>query len=160
MVVEASNVAMLASICLLLIALIDMLVRSGTLRPSKLRIGPVATALGFLGSVGLLVSSVTLYVAYRPYAAIYTRFLQTGDTSQLATLRDFLAFTRSPIGTQFYPRASPLHHGEIVISPYVPVREFTFYFWLAVAVLGIATLAVIGGWHLVKRFRTSAGAAA
>jgi hypothetical protein len=160
MVVEASDVAMLASFCLLLIVLIVVPARSRTLRPSKLRTGPVATALGFLGSVGLLVSSVTLYVTYRPYAAIYTRFLQTGDTSQLKILREFLDFTRSPIGTQFYPRPNPFHHGGIVIAPYVSPREFTFYFWLAVTVLGVTTLAAMGGWHLLKRRHPRAGAAA
>ncbi|HET7100368.1 MAG TPA: hypothetical protein VFJ52_04390, partial [Terriglobia bacterium] len=159
LVVEASNVAMLASFSLLLIALIVVLARSRTLRPSGLRMGPVATALGFLGSVGLLVSSVALYVAYRPYAAIYSNFIQTGDASQLAALREFLEFTRSPIGTQMY-RPLPGHHGVFAISPYVSTHAFTFYFWLAVTVLGVASLAAMGGWHLVKRFRTRAGASA
>ena len=120
--------------------------------------GPVATALGFLGPVGLLVSSVTLYVTYRPYAAIYTRFLQTGDTSQLRILREFLEFTRSPIGTQLY-RFTPTPHGPAFFGPYISAHEFTFYFWLAVTVLGVATLAAMGGWHLVRRFRTRASAA-
>ena len=159
MVVEASDVAMLASFFLLLIPLVVVLARSRTLRPSKLRIGPVPTALGFLGSVGLLVSSVTLYVTYRPYAAIYGRFLQTGDTSQLATLREFLGFTRTPIGTQLY-RFTPTPHGPAFFGPYISPHEFTFYFWLAVTVLGATTLAAIAGWHLRKRVHRRAGAAA
>lgn len=150
LVVEISDAAMLASFCLLLIALIVVLTRSRTLRPSGLRMGPMATAVGFLGSVGLLVSSVTLYVAYRPYAAIYTRFLQTGDTSQLKILRDFLELTSSPMGTQIY-RSRPTPHGPAFIGPYITEHTFTFYFWLAVTVLGVATLAVMGGRHFVKR---------
>jgi tetratricopeptide (TPR) repeat protein len=159
LVVELSNVGMLAAFCLLLIALIAVLARSRTLRPSELRMGPVATALGFLGSVGLLVSSMALYVAYRPYAAIYSNFLYTGDTSHLTTLRTFLESTRSPLGTQIYHRV-PGHHGAFAISPYVSTHTFTFYFWLAVAMLGVAILAAIGGWHLLRRFHHRVGAPA
>jgi hypothetical protein len=159
MVVEASDVAMLASFSLLLIVLIVALSRSRTLKPFGLRMGPVATALGFLGSLGLLISSVTLYVAYRPYAAIYTRFLQTGDTSQLKILGEFLDDTRAPIGTQFY-RFTPTSHGPAFFGPYITDHAFTFYFWLAVTVLGVAILGVMGGWHLLKRFHPRADAAA
>jgi hypothetical protein len=142
-----------------LIALIVMLVRSETLNPRRMRTGPVTAGLGLVGAVGLLVSSVALYVAYSPYAGIYSRFLQTGDTSQFKMLSDFLDFTRTPIGTQAY-RSSPLVGGHTMLVPYISAHAFTFYFWLAVTVLGVATLGVIGGWHLLKRFRTRAGAAA
>lgn len=150
LVVELSNAGMLASFCLLLVALIVVLAQSRTLSLSKLQIGPVATGLGFLGSVGLLVSSATLYVAYRPFAAIYSNFIHTGDTSQLRTLRNFLWLTRSPIGTQIYHQV-PGHHGAFFLSPYVSTQAFIFYFWLAVTVAGLAGLAVIGGRHLLKR---------
>jgi len=119
----------------------------------------VTTGAGLLGAAGLLVSSITLYVSYCPYAAIYTRFLQTGDTSQLRILREFLEFTRSPIGTQLY-RFTPTPHGPAFFGPYISAHEFTFYFWLAVTVLGVATLAAMGGWHLMKRRHPRAGAAA
>lgn len=158
LVVEASDVVMLASFCTLLIALIVVLVQSRTLKPTGLRVGLVATALGFLGSVGLLLSSVTLYVTYRPYAAIYSRFLETGDTSQLKNLRDFIGFTRSPIGTQFY-RHGPLDYWGVVFSPYISAPDFTFYFWLAVTVLSLASLAVIVGRHILNRSHPCAGAA-
>jgi hypothetical protein len=154
--VELSDAGMLASACLLVIALIVVFAQSGTLKPHKLRIGPVPTGVGLLGAVGLLVSSVTLYVAYSPYAAIYTRFLQTGDTSQLKILSDFLGFTRSPIGTQAY-RPDTLVHGHTMLVPYISTHTFTFYFWLVVTVLGVATLAAIGGWHLLKRSHPRAG---
>ena len=159
LVVEASDVAMLASFCILLTALMVVLARNRALNSRKLRIGPVTTGLGLLGAAGLLVSSITLYVSYRPYGAIYARFLQTGDTSQFEILRDFLGFTRSPIGTQFY-RLGPLDYWGVVFSPYISAPDFTFYFWLAVTVLGVATLAVIGGWHLLKRRHAHSGAAA
>ncbi len=158
LVVEISDAGMLASFCLLLMALIVTLAQRGTLNPRKLQIGPIPTGLGFLGSVGLLVSSVTLYVTYRSYAAIYTRFLQTGDTSQLKTLSEFLELTRSPIGTQFLSfKSRP--HGPVVLGPYISVHTFTFYFWLAVIVLGVASLAVIAGRHLLKRHSPRVGAA-
>lgn len=159
LVVEVSDSGMLASFCLLLIALIVILAQRGTLNPRKLQMGAVPTALGFIGSVGLLVSSVTLYVTYRPYAAIYTRFLQTGDTSQLKTLSDFLEFTRSPIGTQIY-RPAPGHHGVFILSPYVSTHAFTFYFWLVVTMAGLAGLAAIGARHLLKRSRPRTGSVA
>ena len=159
LVVEISDAGMLASFCLLLMALIVVIAQRGTLNPRKLQIGPVPTASGFLGSVGLLVSSIVLYVTYRPYAAIYTRFLQTGDTSQLKNLSDFLELTRSPIGTQIYSfKQRP--HGPVFFSPYISVHTFTFYFWLAVIVLGVASLAVIAGRHLLKHHAPRAGAAA
>jgi hypothetical protein len=157
--VELSDAGMLVSFCLVLIAFLVVLAKSRSLKPSKLQIGPVPTALGFLGSVGLLVSSVALYIAYRPYAAIYTRFLQTGDTSQLKILSDFLDFTRTPIGTQAY-RSAPLIDGHTMLVPYISTHTFTFYFWLAVSVVGVAALAAIGGWHLLKWAHPRSGAAA
>ena len=159
LVVELSDAGMLASAFLLLVAFFVVLAKSRSLKPHKLRIGPVPTGLGLLGTVGLLVSSVALYVAYRPYAAIYTHFLRTGDTSQLKTLTDFLEATRSPIGTQIY-RFRPTPHGPAFVGPYVSPVDFTFYFWLAVTVLGVATLAAIGGWYLLKRRHSHSGAAA
>ena len=158
--VELADAGMLASCCLLLISLMVVLARNRTLNPRKLRIGRATTGLGLFGAAGLMVSSITLYVAYRPYAAIYTRFLQTGDASQLKILRDFLEFTRAPFGTQMY-RPFPGHHGPVVVpSPYVSTHAFTFYFWLAVTVVGVATLAAMGGWHLLKRRHPRVGVAA
>ena len=112
-----------------------------------------------VAAAGLLVSSITLYVVYRPYAAIYTHFLQTGDTSQLKTLREFVGLTRSPIGTQIY-RFSPTPHGPALIGPYITENAFAFYFWLAVTVLGLASLALIAGRYLVRRLHGHTGAAA
>ena len=157
--VEIADAAMLASAFLLLISLLAVLARSRSFNPRKLRVGLVATGLGLLGAAGLLVSSITLYVVYSPYAAIYTRFLETGDTSQLKFLREFLELTRSPIGTQIY-RFRPTPHGPAMVGPYIAVHEFTFYFWLAVTVLGLSSLALIAGRHLRKRFGSCAGAAA
>ncbi len=156
LVVELADAAMLLSGFLLLVAFMIVLAKSRSLKPQKLRMGPVTTGLGFLGAVGLLVSSVTLYVAYRPYAAIYTHFLQTGDASQLGILRNLIESTRTPIGTQIY-RFTPGPLGPAFFGPYVSTVDFTFYFWLAITVLGVATLAVLGGRHLLKRFRPRAG---
>jgi hypothetical protein len=158
--VELADAGMMASAFLLLIAIVLVLAKSRSLKPGRLRVGRATTVLGLIGAGGLLVSSIALYVAYRPYAAIYTRFLQTGDTSQLKMLRDFLEFTRTPFATQMY-RPFPGHHGPVVVfSPYVSTHAFTFYFWLAVTVMGLATLAVLGGRHLLKRSRPRADAAA
>ena len=159
LVVEISDAAMLLSGFLLLFAFMAVLAKSRSLKPQKLRMGTVTTGVGFLGAVGLLVSSVTLYVVYRPYASIYTRFLRTGDASQLKILRDFLEITRTPIGTQIY-RFTAGPHGPALFEPYISVHAFTFYFWLAVTVVGVATLAVLGGRHLLRRFRPRADAAA
>ncbi|HEV2246847.1 MAG TPA: hypothetical protein VGW37_09370 [Terriglobia bacterium] len=159
LVVEISDAAMLAFVFLLLISLLVVVARSRTFKPCKLRVGPVATGLGLLGAAGLLVSSITLYVVYRPYAAIYARFLDTGDASQLKILRDFVELTRLPIGTQIY-RFRPTPHGPTFLGPYIAVHDFTFYFWLAVTVLGLASLAVIAGWHLRKRLGRRVSAAA
>ena len=158
LIVELSDAAMLACAFLVLIILIVVLVRNRALMPHELRMGPVTTGVGFLGAVGLLVSSVTLYAAYRPYAAIYTRFLQTGDTSQLKILRNFLEITRRPIGTQIY-RFTPGLHEPALFEPYISVHAFTFYFWLAVTLLSLVSLVAIGGRHVLKHFRPRAGAA-
>jgi len=159
LVVEISDAAMLASAFLLLLSLLAVLARSRSFNPRKLRVGLVATGLGLLGAAGLLVSSITLYVVYSPYAAIYTRFLETGDDSQLKFLREFLELTRSPIGTQIY-RFRPTPHGPAFVGPYITENAFAFYFWLAVTVLGLVSLAVIAGRHLRKRVGPGAGAAA
>jgi hypothetical protein len=94
------------------------------------RAKPVATAVVLASGVGLLVSSATLYLTYRPYWYIFQRAILNGDWSQTRDLRDFLIAAQAPPGMG--------HH------PYLPV-----YFWMVVALLGLIGLAVI----LLRHFR-------
>lgn len=77
-------------------------------------------------AVGLLLSSATVYLTYRPYWYILQSELLKGDTSQTSGLRSFLAAMRTPPG---------LDRGMLL--------ELPVYFWAGVILAATAVLMLI-----------------
>jgi hypothetical protein len=97
---------------------------------SRVKVG--ATALAFTSAIGVLLSSATVYLTYRPYWYILQHAIQTGDTGQTRDLLTFLLAIRS------------LAIIEAGVSSDLPV-----YFWTGVTLLCVSGLAVIFLRHLL-----------
>jgi hypothetical protein len=126
-VLQISSVVMLISCAALIIAasvLIAGYVRAHTLRRSQ----PAMTVLALISAVGVLLSSATLYLTYRPYWYIFERAILQGETSQTEDLRSFLAATRGLPG--------------LGLRSELPLR-LPVYFWTAVILIAVAGLILI-----------------
>ena len=99
------------------------------------RLKPVATLAVLISAVGLLLSSATLYLTYRPYWYIFQTATLNGGWSEAGDLRDFLAATQ----------VLPFGLGS-ELSLHLPV-----YFWTAVTLLGVMSLVLILLRHLLVR---------
>ena len=88
------------------------------------RARPGVTAIAFTSAVGLLVSSATIYLTYRPYWYIFQGAIVKGHWSQARDLLDFLMAIR------FLPGYD--------LSVHLPV-----YFWAGVTLLGVTALLFI-----------------
>jgi hypothetical protein len=105
------------------------------------RAKPVATVVTLAGAVGLLLSSATIYLTYRPYWYIFQRAILNGDRSQTRDFRDFL------MATHVLPGVAP--HSYLSVN-------FQFYFWAGVILLGVAGLVLILLRHFLGRPRANA----
>ena len=124
----------------LLVITASMLI-SGSSRgagPAAQAAKPVATLVAMTSAVGVLLSSATLYLTYRPYWYIFQGAILNGDRSQARDLRAFLDSTR-----MFSPSV------YLYLSP-----NFRFYFWAGVILLGVIGLILI----LLRHFRGRARA--
>ena len=148
-VVEISGLMILVFCGFLVIAAAILIVgsRPGA-RPVARRARPVATIVALTGAVGLLFSSVTLYLTYRPYWYIFQSAILSGDCVPTSDLRYFLNACR------MIPGVSP--RGSIVLLDallYSGSPSFLFYVWTGVTLLGVIGLALIllrrflGRWH-------------
>ncbi|HTS67896.1 MAG TPA: hypothetical protein VMO17_02845 [Terriglobia bacterium] len=108
------------------------------------RAKPLATLVALASTVGLLFSSVTLYLTYRPYWYIFQSAIRNGDLDQARDLHEFL------ISTQMLPGLSP-HFSRTLLEAliYSGSPSFLFYVWAGVTLLGVSGLALI----LLRRFR-------
>jgi hypothetical protein len=104
--------------------------------PAAQRAKPVATVVTLAGAVGLLLSSATIYLTYRPYWYIFQHAILNGDRSQTRDFRDFL------MATQMLSGVGP--HGYLLVN-------FPFYFWTGVTLLGVIGLALILLRHFLGR---------
>jgi hypothetical protein len=87
-------------------------------------------------AVGLLLSSATVYLTYRPYWYIFQRAILNGDRSQTRDFRDFL------MATQWLSGVGP--HSYLLVN-------LPFYFWTGVTLLGVIGLALILLRHFLGR---------
>jgi hypothetical protein len=111
------------------------------------RAKPVATMVVLASAVGLLFSSATLYLTYRPYWYIFQRAVRDGNISQAHDLRHFLMATQVP------PGVSP--HGYLWVNSlvYSGSPNFLFYFWSGVTLIGLIGLVLILLRHFLGRPR-------
>ena len=96
----------------------------------------MATLVALTSATGLLLSSATIYLTYRPYWYIFQRAILNGDRSQTRDLSDFLMATR------VLPGLEPWGH----LTPNLPM-----YFWTGVTLLGVIGLVLILLRHLRGR---------
>jgi hypothetical protein len=129
MMIIFSGVIVLAALVLILAS------RRGA-RPATQRAKPVATMVALAGAVGLLVSSATIYLTYRPYWYILQSTILNGDRSHARDLREFLMAAHVLPG---YASDSYL------------LVNFPFYFWTGVTLLGVIGLALILLRHFLGR---------
>ncbi len=126
---------MLIFSALVVIAAMNMIVgRFRRARPTAKDAQTVATTVLLASAVGLLLSSATLYLTYRPYWYIFQRAILNGDSSQSEDLRDFLIAVQVPPGIGYNTDLSAM--------------RFPFYFWTGVTLLGLVGLACIFLRHL------------
>lgn len=131
--VKVSGLVMLFSGGLLLSCVLAVVVRGKSLRLSALRPSRLTLVVGLCGAIGALLSSVVLYVTYRPYAEILQRFILKGDETSLAELSSFFGTAQLPLGA----------------NGILDVSEFVFYFWFGIVLLCALTLLVA----VLRRFQ-------
>ena len=140
-VVEISGLMILFFFGLVVVAVSILIVGSrANARPAVRRARPFATMIVASSSAGLLFSSVTLYLTYRPYWYIFQAAVSSGGRSQARDLRDFLIAAETPAGVPYRVLLDALLYSG---SP-----SFLFYVWAGVTLLGVIGLAVILLRHL------------
>jgi hypothetical protein len=149
-VVETSGLMILVFSGLLVIATSILIAGSpvgGRTRPAFQRAKPLATMVVLTSAVGLLFSSVTLYLTYRPYWYIFQGAILNGGRSQARDLRDFLIAAQRPPGVP--PRLYLLLDSLL----YSGSPSFLFYVWMGVTLLGVVGLVLILLRHFLGRPR-------
>ncbi len=126
----------------MLICALTVITRRRGGRPSTFRPDRVTAALGLTGAVGLLLSSATLYVTYRPYSELFEHFIHEGDRGQVRELSAFLGHTQILPGVHNFYQS----------------RDFVFYFWIGVTLLCIIGPLLVLMWHFLSRSRANAPA--
>jgi hypothetical protein len=150
-VVEISGL-MILIFCGLVVVATSILIagsRRGA-RPAAQRAKPLATMVVLTSAVGLLFSSVTLYLTYRPYWYFFQSAILNGERTQTRDLRIFLMYT------QTLPGIPPRHYMLLDALLYSRSPSFLFYFWTGVTLLGVSGLALILLRHLLGRPRANA----
>jgi hypothetical protein len=145
-VVEISGLMIIIFFGLAVIALSILIAgsRRGA-RPAAQRAKPVATIVVLTSAVGLLFSSVTLYLTYRPYWYIFQSAVLNGDRVQTRDFREFL------ISTQRLPGFPPHFYTLLNALLYSGSPSFLFYVWTGVTLLGVGGLVLILLRHLLGR---------
>ncbi len=112
---------------------------AGSCRGAK----PVATMVVLTSAVGLLLSSATVYLTYRPYWYIFQSAILNGQRSQARDLGSFLD------GTKMLPGVPPDLYRHL--SP-----NLVFYVWAGVTLVGVIGLVLILLRHFLSHPRASA----
>ncbi len=138
-VVEMSGLMILIFAGLALAAL-AIIIAAGRLEGGIVaqRVRPVAIIVGLSSALGILFSTATLYLTYRPYWYIFQSAIQTGDRLPTADLRFFLNDLSAPAG--FLPHVL---HTLLSALLYSGSPSFLFYVWTGVTLLGIGGLVLI-----------------
>jgi hypothetical protein len=119
-------------------------------RPAAQRMRTVATMVVLTGAVGLLFSSATLYLTYRPYWYIFQSAILSGGRSHARDLGDFL------IAAQMLPGVPPRLYLLMDSLIYSHSPTFLFYFWAGLTLLGVSGLGLILLRHFLGRARIPA----
>lgn len=139
LIARASGLTLLFSALLFLTCALGLLVRGRSVKPRSLVASPLTLGVGLTSALGALLSSVMLYVSYRPYSQILQRFTVSGDKGQIPELSRYLEDMRLPIGARGYLAAS----------------EAAFHFWCGVAILCVLASLIAIFRHFQTRPRTA-----
>jgi hypothetical protein len=112
---------------------------------------PVATMVFLTSAAGLLFSSVTLYLTYRPYWYIFQSAIQSGDRVPTTDLSFFLQDLSMLLGVS--PQGYTVLLNALLYSG---SPSFLFYVWAGVTLLGISGLVLILLRHFLGRPRAHA----
>ncbi|MGH9433181.1 MAG: hypothetical protein ACRD3T_16750 [Terriglobia bacterium] len=134
-VLQISSLMMLIFSGLLVVAASVLIAGNRQRQRSRRSRRGVTVFVALTSAVGLLLSSATLYLTYRPYWYILQGAILKGETGQTDDLRSFLAATRVLPGMKPY--------GDLLLR--LPV-----YFWAGVLLLAMAALILI----LLRQFRS------
>ena len=139
-VLMASGLMFLIFSGILMVATLILIAgRRRSARPAVDRVRPVATMAVLASEVGLLFSSVMIYVTYRPYWYIFQSAILNRDSSQAQDLRVFLNSTQMIFDLHLY-----LSPGD------------RFYLWASVISLAVAGMVLILLRHALGRARAPA----
>ncbi len=146
-VVEISGLMILIFSGLVVIATLILIAGSRRgVQPAAERAKPVATMVVLTSAVGLLFSSITLYLTYRPYWYIFQSAIGNGERVPTSDLRYFLH------DFPMLPGVSPRGYIELLNALlYSGSPSFLFYVWTGVTLLGVSGLALILLRHLLGR---------
>lgn len=142
LIARASGLTLLFCALLFLTCALGLLVRGRSLKPSSFVASPLTVGVGLVSALGTLLSSVMLYLSYRPYSEILRRFTASGDKGQIPELSRYLEDMQLPIGSEGYLGAS----------------EAAFQFWCAVTLLCALTILIAVFRHFQTRPRASVSA--
>lgn len=146
-VVEVSGFMILIFSVLLVIAMVSLIAGSRRkAQPGLQRAQRAAPWVILTGSLGLLFSSITLYLVYRPYWSAFQSAVAHGDTAQTEDLGFFLRSTMT------LPGIEP--HNLYFLAGAGP--RLVFYAWTGVIFLGLIGLGLIILRHLPTRPRSNA----
>ncbi len=140
LIARTSGFALLFCALLLLTCTLGILVRGGSVKPRSFVTSPLTLAVCFSSALGALLSSVMLYVTYRPYSQILQRFTVSGDKGQIPELGRYLEEMQLPIGARGY----------------IDATDAAFHFWCVVTVLCV--LAILFAFLIHYRQRRPASA--
>ncbi|MGC1415132.1 MAG: hypothetical protein WA817_07620 [Candidatus Acidiferrum sp.] len=140
LIARASGFTLLFCALLLLTCTLGILVRGGSVKPRSFVTSPLTLAVCFSSALGALLSSVMLYVTYRPYSQILQRFTVSGDKGQIPELGRYLEEMQLPIGARGY----------------IDATDAAFHFWCVVTVLCV--LAILFAFLIHFRQRRPASA--
>jgi hypothetical protein len=135
-----SGLALLFSSALLLACILALFVRNRTWRLGSLRPSQLTLSLALASSLILVLSSVLLYLSYRPYAQIFRRFVDRGDDMNLTDLTAFVGDAYVPFG----------------FGGWLSMSGAAFGFWIVVAIACLLALFVAVMRHFQTRPRTAA----
>jgi hypothetical protein len=135
-----SGLALLFSSALLLTCILALIVRNRSLRLGSFRPSQWTLALGLASSLSLILSSILMYLSYRPYAQIFRRFVDHGDDRGLADLVTFVGDAHVPFG----------------LGGWLSMSRSAFDFWFVVAVACMLVLLIAIARHFQTRQRTVA----
>lgn len=140
-VVQISSLTMIIFCALMVFAASGLIAgfRRGE-SPSGPRTSPWATVLALTSAMGILLSSATIYLTYRPYWYIFQRAILEGDRSQARDLGEFLAAIRTL---------------PVVSAGSNSTGNLPMYFWAVVTLLATAGLASVFLRHLPSRPRAN-----